>query len=723
MKSLIRVGGTALTIILFLACFAFQYFEAQRTTSNALESLPSSLGHEFVITGVSRNQDSHALIKNLQDAATQSDYALIRGTSFPGPNDIPVHILYAQPSMATHLVEGLTAIQGVRVGAQASSRIAVGECVASVSAPGCSVDLQVFGSSTPVQIRPIMDMADETLPFGTYYIVDLGHGDQKKFESLLSRDGIGYGGAGPVTGGVASSPLGRMLTLGGAVAALLVALMTAYEVVGATKTVAVMDLIGLPRWAIWTKQPGSRILLTVGLSVALSVLIATLIPARSDSFVRGVTTSSIALAALFLLATGAALALARQGPLTTRLKNRTYTGAVFSGVAIFKLLTTVTSGALACMLVTNFATVQKSLTDASKWSAVDAYGIFYPVAADPDTSQRGGVSQSDLRLAGEVYSALNKLGAVYVDSTAFEEGVTNPGVVPIMDVNPNYLQSFKINSMGGNPVQVAENESSMLLLVPSSRKSEMRDIISRVQEDQEQVIHAQSSLDGNKHTLPPIRTIEIADQDVFAFDPSLKASANNTIQSPVMRVLTLSNSVPLNRLNGINGGVNGALKVRLTGGPQATYQQLLPELQKLGVATRLPYLVRTSDSVAAEIARLQSSLFGTALLLATSLFIQLVAVTQFTSLGFRHYARRIVVRRILGAGLVQRQKEVLTLNGLLIILQTMMIAGMATLVLSTPIPTIGTVTFLLGVFEILVIGLLMVRIERTSTVRVLKEEF
>ena len=68
-------------------------------------------------------------------------------------------------------------------------------------------------------------------------------------------------------------------------------------------------------------------------------------------------------------------------------------------------------------------------------------------------------------------------------------------------------------------------------------------------------------------------------QDIFSYNIFVSPQGRNAVRDPVLQVMTIGNSVGLDRANGITGAIDGALKVRLDGrSAQDTLRQLAPEL-------------------------------------------------------------------------------------------------------------------------------------------------
>jgi putative ABC transport system permease protein len=103
------------------------------------------------------------------------------------------------------------------------------------------------------------------------------------------------------------------------------------------------------------------------------------------------------------------------------------------------------------------------------------------VGFDLEDLKRGGPKMG-ATIGGDLYPVLNRMGALLINAQAYEEdnlslNKYSQGIKSIT-VNPNHLHEFSVNDTHGNPVQVSEDTSDWILLVPEKYHDQEQEILS-----------------------------------------------------------------------------------------------------------------------------------------------------------------------------------------------------------------------------------------------------
>ena len=106
------------------------------------------------------------------------------------------------------------------------------------------------------------------------------------------------------------------------------------------------------------------------------------------------------------------------------------------------------------------------------WEHSKDYGVFYPlnIGYDGVEEARIGLPTVMSSIDSELYPVLNQMGAILIDATLYEEeqllADKDWAGIRSIKVNNNYLREFPVYDTYNNPVQVSEDTSEWVLLVP-----------------------------------------------------------------------------------------------------------------------------------------------------------------------------------------------------------------------------------------------------------------
>lgn len=396
--------------------------------------------------------------------------------------------------------------------------------------------------------------------------------------------------------------------------------------------------------------------------------------------------------------------------------------------------------------VARFCAVQESEARLGSWGQTSQYGIFYPrsVGADLEELQSG----QEFSLAAEVfqlYPALNEQGALFVDASLYTPLALTQEMPPdryrSLKVNPNYLEEYPVFSASGDPVTVPEGETDWIVLVPERYRTEEDSIVRAFQAQRAGDESIESVYSYDEHMFGRAVSDEVRNQDVtiiwtasdqrvFSFHPEVAPDDGNCIVDPIIEVMTMGNSVGLDRMNSFTGGPDACVKVKLTDqDTKKTLQGLQGLLKELNLDDNFLHLVTLNDYALAWLQQLQQQLRDTALLGAVVLVLFLIFAIQSVSLLFEKDARRIAMRRLYGYPFAMRHRGYLTVFSVTWAVMALALTAIAVLFgerLVLPPVGVAALYGVAGVFlllEVLVSALALTFVESRRISNVLKGEF
>lgn len=443
----------------------------------------------------------------------------------------------------------------------------------------------------------------------------------------------------------------------------------------AAKRIGVLKMHGWSNGRIWSVLIGRLIGFSFGISTAGLVVLTILIPGGTGRFGVSVVELQAVVYAVVGLGSGLLYLQARGLRVGDAVKGRHRTTAVLAANALVKVGWSAILALLVLSLVGQLAQLQSQRTLLNGWvktGATKGYGIFYPTSVGHDFvgTAQGGPTRA-YREAGWLYPRLVQQGALYVDASAYTTAMLRlpqaPGYVPSVTVNPNYLEKFPVYNTHHQVVHVSEHTRDWVLLVPVLDRGDKAHIL--------RVVHQQ--LDGLRmhngfvNTPVPsrfrhqaIRLIWVANgQGLFSMNPAVAPHHHNVITSPIIQVATLANTLPTDGIGQVSGQAAGAVKVRLTGSPTATYHALTPLLDRLGLWDTLRTLTGINAGIAQAVRTLEGQMLGIGLAVVVLLGGVVVLVGQNLTILFARYRRRFAVRRLFGYGLLRTYREPVRLFG------------------------------------------------------------
>ncbi|RSN65228.1 hypothetical protein DMH01_02190 [Amycolatopsis sp. WAC 04182] len=379
-------------------------------------------------------------------------------------------------------------------------------------------------------------------------------------------------------------------------------------------------------------------------------------------------------------------------------RSRSSSGFAISALAVVKAVCGAVVAVLTVLVWQQFADLESQREQIAPWEKVQGYGIFYPrlIGEDQQEFETGG-NASSVAEARDLYPVLDRAGAIFIDAANYEPSAppdpTGRWPVAPIQVNTNYLKQYPILDESRKVVDIEDGERAWVVAVPEQfkpREAEIRKLLQETRTGAEGItgaVQAEERITGER---PPewftgqrVRIVwTAAGQKVFSFDPRVNPGDGNLITDPVIQIMTPSNSLTVDRLNSITGGVNTGLKVRVGEDPAVVLNGLAPKLKELKLADNLQHLVSVHEALTTQVNDVRGGMTQAGVFGGVALFVMVALTATIAIIGSDRLRRRLAVRRLHGVGFARTHRELLLTLGGTWLGQTLL-AGLALVVLAT----------------------------------------
>lgn len=300
------------------------------------------------------------------------------------------------------------------------------------------------------------------------------------------------------------------------------------------------------------------------LAAVISVLAALLMKDTAAHFIVNVILSQLVSYVIALLISLIAYVYIARIKVIDVIKNRKETNGI---VTLNTMLKTGCSIFLVLVILpiwNQFDEVRIQEENLKSWERSKDYGVFYPVRVGDDSEDydRGAYKITATEVTG-LYPLLNKMGALFIDARSYRESVLllnrNSRNIRSISVNLNYLQEFPVYDAQGNPVNISEDTSDFILLVPEKYRNKEKEILDYFTKVRKNLVE----VDENRFQVEVpdrVRNQRLSiiwtanNQKIFSFNPEVFPLENNMIVDPIIRVVTEKNSLVADKANMMSGG-------------------------------------------------------------------------------------------------------------------------------------------------------------------------
>ncbi|WP_406636646.1 hypothetical protein [Amycolatopsis sp. WGS_07] len=423
-------------------------------------------------------------------------------------------------------------------------------------------------------------------------------------------------------------------------------------------------------------------------------------------------------------------------------------GLAIAAPAVVKAVCGAILAVLAVVVWQQFSELAKQQELLAPWEKVRGYAVFYPrlTGNDQQEMETGG-NASSVAEARDLYPVLDQAGALFVDAANYEPDTppdpTGRWPVPPIRVNTHYLEQYPILDASRKPITVAASDPAWVVAVPEQfkpREAQIRELLQETRTGGPGItgaVQAEQRITGHqpRFATQPVRIVWTASgQGVFSYNPQINPGHGNLITDPIIEIMTPANSLTVDRLNAITGGLDTGLKVRVGDDPAATLAALGPKLKELKLDDNLRHLVTVHQAMATQIDEVRGGIAQVTAFAGAALFVLVALTAAIVVVGSDRLRRRLTVRRLHGIGFTRSYRELLFALGGTWLGQTVL-AGIALAVLamntlSPPgaeaspwdrIPELAAVSVLSLAIEVLFVVVTARLVERRNTVKRLKE--
>ncbi|MGO4859874.1 bacteriocin-associated integral membrane family protein [Arthrobacter sp. 2MCAF14] len=751
----------AFLVLLSAAGAVVSFVEADNSERTGMQQAAASIARPFDVPSDAALADPVVALNALEKAADSAKVNVLRTSIGYNSDDKPQLTHYVLLAAEQTRFWNSFRLRSGHVLSPSDTREA-GPVLASLASEDSQQAgvLEDLGGNDRVFIRGLRAAFDSLPAAGAYYVECSTRAACDEFTAALAQnfnDLLGttrWSAAGFTTtaapfGGLQTNTASLLMVLMYSLVFFVVILLV-YRQLYEAKRSGVLKLHGYSTLRIWFQVSGSLITLTMALSGAVMVVACLLVPGSTPLFLAAVTLSITKLAGIAVLASLLTCIYIRRLEVSAAIKNLKETGLLFVTSTVLKAAFTMLLVVTAAGLWTQYTQIQQQSTLLGNWQSTSKYGIYYPTSVGNDLIdlQTGRSGPTEAQVYG-LYSPLNAMGSVFIDSTNFEPTAlanpVEPGGFRSMLVNPNYLNEFPIRAADGNRTSVQENDTDWVVLVPESYSDRGDEILSYFTASRTGGPHRQGVAQAEKvvfgRDVPPavqsqiVRIVWTANnQRVFSFNPAVAPDDGNVVMDPIIQVMTTANSAGIDRSNMITGAAGTGLKIRLKDASTSdTQAELSPLLKDLKLDDNLLHLVTMNEYALGQVEYLQQGIRNIAITAAGLLLTMLALALQCLTLTFERFSRRIVVRRLFGMPFISRYQEFLTVFALVwgiqlagaLLLNAAGVSPFATATASgtasgsVVMATAGTILALELVFSALALAF----IENKRTTDVLKGEF
>ncbi|MFL8672911.1 DUF1430 domain-containing protein [Clostridioides sp. GD02404] len=331
----------------------------------------------------------------------------------------------------------------------------------------------------------------------------------------------------------------------------------------------------------------------------------------------------------------------------------------FKIVVVFILATNCIS------LISNINTLNYKLENLKDWNKVKDYGAMYPVLVGDDTLEK---SETEINATEKLYNLLNKKGSIYIKSNLYEDDrekdVDFDGYFTLV-VNPNYLEKFPIYNVNNKKINVSENDTNWIVLVPEKYKYKKDKIIKYITDSRKSIYDFEiENFTGKKYDNILSPKIELIwtknNQDIFSFNPDVKKQNNNILKNEIIEVMTEKNSYPSEKYGIWGGGNTDPLKIKLEDNDaEKTYKSLLPYLNKWSLSDNYTTLVNSNELILNYIHTLKYNIKNILIQIIVIIIVFTIIIFQNSLIIFQILKKKIIVKSIHGAGFLKMHGNIL----------------------------------------------------------------
>ncbi|AVK63178.1 hypothetical protein C5Z26_03125 [Lactobacillus sp. CBA3606] len=321
--------------------------------------------------------------------------------------------------------------------------------------------------------------------------------------------------------------------------------------------------------------------------------------------------------------------------LTNQVRRRNYNRWTFLGLYVVKAFFIVYMflGLIPLLQVaTGSYNVLKGHTEAS--IVGNQYAVFYPHVTGNDFVA-GNITWAELnQLDTTMYTAINKRGGLFFNDDSIYQAILKR--YQYLSVNPNYLRQYPLYDTSGQRITIAENTSSIWMLMPTTAKPLTTKMVASIK----------TNFVYDFGYRPVVKVV------YYPANQALVDLTNGkTIKAWPMLISTQNNTGSAYR-SVMNGqGARDGLKVPVKGNVRKTYMSLRPILVKNNYLDNYPQLVKLNDLPMEDLKMAVGNLLHNSVAVTISAIVTFFLTGYITLLYFKVNKNSLTIKRVNGYSL------------------------------------------------------------------------
>ncbi|WP_339253996.1 DUF1430 domain-containing protein [Paenibacillus sp. FSL P2-0136] len=734
-----------ISLLFLVAAFLFSYYTAYLRTDyeefEKVKNIEQTVGKEFVIPNLPGLASPEEVYPILASAAEASKVNILRAGINYKENDEVEIFKYILLTASTDLFNHFKLTQG-RYLTQADTK-QTNFYLSTVHLEGSHQigEIRDFGDNNRISIKPLKSSYEIFPVQGTYYaeaaddkafndfinlFVDKANKYYNKNDSIFTAEDFVKDSNGDEMHLVTFPWITILTYLSYAIYGCAVVLLI-YYLFNESRRIGILKMHGVSNIRVWFVLVGKLITSVFIFSVTVSFLLALLVKNTSYIFIYTVISNQLKVFLLLIILSLVSHLYIMRIKVISIIKHYKYTNPIIVLNMLIKIGCSILLVLIGLSTWSEYTSINDKQHELKNWEHSKDYGVLYPVNNGYDGDRIfGRDSLFELTSHDELYFLLNKMGAILIETQSYEEDQLlldrNWKGIRSIKANNNYLQEFPVFDINNEAVQISEDISDWVLLVPEKYRDKEEEIVSfflqmrknNMGNDQE--FYKKVIPDRIQNQKIDIKWIS-NNQRIFSFNPKVFPSENNVIVDPIIEVVTESNSVLTDRDSILGRGPGDPLKIKLMNrDPLLTYKTLEPKFKELKVDDNLKYLVTIDQYILEEIYQKQKSMKESLLTIVGLVSGFILLSTQNIIIYFNKNQHKLIVRRLFGTGFFKTYKEYTILFSLVWLVQ-IVICGVMDKGIE---PRMLIVAAILLLFDFIASSVAILLIEKKNKVKVLK---
>lgn len=256
-----------------------------------------------------------------------------------------------------------------------------------------------------------------------------------------------------------------------------------YYLFNESRRIGILKMHGVSNIRVWFVLVGKLITSVFIFSVTVSFLLALLVKNTSYIFIYTVISNQLKVFLLLIILSLVSHLYIMRIKIISIIKHYKYTNPIFVLNMLIKIGCSILLVLVGLSTWSEYTSINDKQHELKNWEHSKDYGVLYPVNNGYDGDRIfGRDSLFELTSHDELYFLLNKMGAILIETQSYEEDQLlldrNWKGIRSIKANNNYLQEFPVFDINNEAVQISEDISDWVLLVPEKYRDKEEEIVS-----------------------------------------------------------------------------------------------------------------------------------------------------------------------------------------------------------------------------------------------------